>query len=293
MDKKKTGELIKNARMAQGYTQQELGDLVGVSNKAVSRWENGDSFPDIGVLESLSNVLSLKIADIVLGKVDAEVSETAVDELVRVATLQRSQRRRKTIADSVWILLFMFLLFRGYQMRDGGGISTWPISSHFYSLIIILLYVSIKVLSEKKAILTFGDKVSCNLSWISLFSCIYIPLLQGITMEMVVRGKTPFSMKLSSVGPFINNQLIFLFVVNAVVIVVDFVRDYRERQFLQFGIYVAIASMHLSLLYSHTLHILEDREHANAFFVQNILFVFGITVVAIMATAFCEKKMRR
>lgn len=51
MDKKKTGILIREARIKKNYTQSELGDLIGVSNKAVSRWENGDSFPDIGVLE--------------------------------------------------------------------------------------------------------------------------------------------------------------------------------------------------------------------------------------------------
>lgn len=50
MDKIKTGELIKNKRIEKGYTQLELEDLLGVSNKAVSRWENGDSSPDIGIL---------------------------------------------------------------------------------------------------------------------------------------------------------------------------------------------------------------------------------------------------
>ena len=43
MDKIKTGNLIRQARMRAGYTQQELGDLIGVSNKAVSRWETGVS----------------------------------------------------------------------------------------------------------------------------------------------------------------------------------------------------------------------------------------------------------
>lgn len=41
MDKKRTGGLIRVARMKKGYTQNELGDRIGVSNKAVSRWENG------------------------------------------------------------------------------------------------------------------------------------------------------------------------------------------------------------------------------------------------------------
>jgi transcriptional regulator with XRE-family HTH domain len=49
MDKIKTGQLIKEARKNKNYTQSELGDMLGVTNKAISRWENGDSFPDIGV----------------------------------------------------------------------------------------------------------------------------------------------------------------------------------------------------------------------------------------------------
>lgn len=44
MDKQKTGNLIKEARVKKKYTQGELGDLLGVSNKAVSRWEIGGSF---------------------------------------------------------------------------------------------------------------------------------------------------------------------------------------------------------------------------------------------------------
>ena len=43
MDKEKSGKLIKVARMQKNYTQSELGNLLGVSNKAVSRWETGDS----------------------------------------------------------------------------------------------------------------------------------------------------------------------------------------------------------------------------------------------------------
>ena len=69
MDKQKTGELIKNARIKKGYTQVELGDLLGVTNKAISRWEKGDSFPNIGVIEELSRILDIRIQDIVIGEI--------------------------------------------------------------------------------------------------------------------------------------------------------------------------------------------------------------------------------
>ena len=80
MDKQKTGELIRNARIKKGYTQVELGDLIGVTNKAISRWEKGDSFPDISVIEELSRVLDIRIQDIVIGDVTEPDSETAVTE---------------------------------------------------------------------------------------------------------------------------------------------------------------------------------------------------------------------
>lgn len=43
MDKQKTGNLIREARQCKNYTQSELGKMLGVTNKAVSRWENGGS----------------------------------------------------------------------------------------------------------------------------------------------------------------------------------------------------------------------------------------------------------
>lgn len=68
MDKQKTGELIKSARIKKGYTQVELGDLLGVTNKAISDGKKGDSFPDIGVIEELSRILDIRIQDIVIGR---------------------------------------------------------------------------------------------------------------------------------------------------------------------------------------------------------------------------------
>lgn len=98
MDKQKTGELIKSARIKKGYTQVELGDLLGVTNKAISRWEKGDSFPDISVIEELSRVLDIRIQDIVIGDVTEPDSETAVTEVVRAVKLQDKVKKRKFIS---------------------------------------------------------------------------------------------------------------------------------------------------------------------------------------------------
>ena len=92
MDKKKTGCLIKEARMKKNYTQNELGDLLGVTNKAVSRWENGDSFPDVGLLENLSEILDIRIQDIVTGEKTAN-DNSAVRDVVRLAKMQQMDKK--------------------------------------------------------------------------------------------------------------------------------------------------------------------------------------------------------
>lgn len=95
MNKEKTGELIREARIKKNYTQSELGDLLGVTNKAVSRWEKGESFPDVGVLENLSSILELKIQDIVKGNIESEEDDKEViTDIIRFARMQQKEKSR-------------------------------------------------------------------------------------------------------------------------------------------------------------------------------------------------------
>ena len=119
MDKQKTGELIRNARIKKGYTQVELGDLIGVTNKAISRWEKGDSFPDISVIEELSRVLDIRIQDIVIGDVTEPDSETAVTEVVRAAKLQDKVKKRKFISSGVSCIAAGYMLVCGWYSFRG------------------------------------------------------------------------------------------------------------------------------------------------------------------------------
>mgnify|MGYP002513906186 CR=1 FL=1 len=53
----KVGNLIATLRLEKGLSQGELGLMLGVTNKAVSRWENGQAFPDITLLPKLARYL--------------------------------------------------------------------------------------------------------------------------------------------------------------------------------------------------------------------------------------------
>lgn len=55
---------IAELRKEQGLTQKELADRVGVSDKAVSRWENGKNYPDIEIMQSLGEIFKVSVSEL-------------------------------------------------------------------------------------------------------------------------------------------------------------------------------------------------------------------------------------
>ncbi|MCH5187526.1 MAG: helix-turn-helix transcriptional regulator [Oscillospiraceae bacterium] len=78
----KTGRQIAAMRKTAGLTQSELGDRLGVSYQAVSKWERGETLPDVGLLPDLAGVL-----------------RTTVDSLLTGGEKIMNYRGRVTVAD--------------------------------------------------------------------------------------------------------------------------------------------------------------------------------------------------
>ena len=138
MDKKKTGNLIREARTKKNYTQSELGDLLGVSNKAISRWENGESFPDVGVLENLSVTLGIRIQDIITGDSGIE-GEDAVIDVVRVAKLQQNEKKRKSDRNCSYGIVIL--------LGIASGLSAMGSRNYFFADESMVIYVILMALS--------------------------------------------------------------------------------------------------------------------------------------------------
>lgn len=68
MDCKKIGKYIKIKRMRVGLTQDELGDKLGVTGKAVSKWECGVALPDVSLFNDLANILQIEVSELLTGE---------------------------------------------------------------------------------------------------------------------------------------------------------------------------------------------------------------------------------
>ena len=68
IDQVKIGNFLKELRKENGKTQEEIAELFGISSRSVSRWENGNTMPDLGTLVELADYYDVEIREIIDGE---------------------------------------------------------------------------------------------------------------------------------------------------------------------------------------------------------------------------------
>ncbi len=294
MDKKKTGNLIKEARLKKNYTQSELGDLLGVSNKAVSRWENGDSFPDVGILENLAVVLDVRIQDIISGD-KGIYDDSVVTEIVRTVKLQQKERIRKTIKNSVFTVALLCCIISGYLAFGNNSIAFANASS--FAHVILMMFSFILVLAGYTSQIEDDENVTerdCKyIKVVPLLSLVWSILITWFILLMVINGLTPFGMKLSLVGSFINWQLIFLFVFNLVIIALEIYRYEKKNEAIHWGWFVSIATIYMTTLYSDMLHRMDSAQKVIENLVIRTLLVLAAVGISLVAAKIIKSKANK
>lgn len=96
MNQIQTGKFIAQLRKEKGWSQQALGDRLGVTNKTVSRWENGNYMPDIGILEDLCAVLEITINELFSGRRLDEASYKSEADQNLLFSIKEAAYIRKT-----------------------------------------------------------------------------------------------------------------------------------------------------------------------------------------------------
>ncbi len=101
------GQFIRDVRLEQGMTQQQLADKLGVTDKAVSKWERCVSYPDITILRELADALGISVTELLAGKRDAQTVPPEVEDVVLDTVSYAETARQK---NSRWkSVLFMVL----------------------------------------------------------------------------------------------------------------------------------------------------------------------------------------
>ena len=126
-------------RKRKKYTQQDLGNILGYSDKAISKWEKGDSLPDIEVLYQISNLYGVTL--------DYLTHEGSYEEK-KEYIMPKYEKRNKIFITLLFCTLVWFLvvlIFVYFQNKDK---TFWPI---FIPCVVftIILSMLVKLIMEK------------------------------------------------------------------------------------------------------------------------------------------------
>ena len=136
MDIVKSGKFICEERKKCGLTQKEPADKIGVTDKAISRWETGRGFPDISLLKPLSNALNVSVTELIEGeRVDEnslETSDKIIIETYSLKTLLLKAVSMILIITGIFMLFIPLLAVGLGILLKGLSVSDSPLYS-FYS----------------------------------------------------------------------------------------------------------------------------------------------------------------
>lgn len=97
MDMIKMGVFLKELRKEKGITQEQFGEIMGVSSRTVSRWETGSNAPDLAVLIEISEYYNVDLKEILYGERKSEdMNSDSKETLVKVAEYVDSEKRAKS-----------------------------------------------------------------------------------------------------------------------------------------------------------------------------------------------------
>lgn len=114
MTKEKFGSFILKNRKALGMTQEELAQKLFVTNKAVSKWEKGLSFPDIAMFEPLAEALDVSVAELIAGEKEIKAEATIKSLLGEIF---KKEKTKKLMTLIICVLIVFLIITVPYAVE--------------------------------------------------------------------------------------------------------------------------------------------------------------------------------
>ena len=109
MDQLKIGKFIAECRKQEGLTQMQLSEKLGITDKAISKWERGISMPDASIMLEVCGILGISVNELLSGeKINMENNQKNEQLLLDMA--KELERKNKTIWNAMWVIMTVSLI---------------------------------------------------------------------------------------------------------------------------------------------------------------------------------------
>lgn len=125
MINKRIGSFIAALRKEQGLTQEQLAEKLGVSNRSVSRWENGNTLPDLSLMQSICDHTGVTISELLSGARQDPAADRK-DGILLVLALWEREKQAKIRTLNLWFALGIISLLTAVGLSGMlSRVQTW------------------------------------------------------------------------------------------------------------------------------------------------------------------------
>ena len=134
MNQAKIGKFIAECRKSKNLTQSLLAEKLGITDKAVSKWERGLAMPDVSIMIELCDILEISVNELLKGEKTCMNDEKQNDEQLLLDMAKELERKNKIIWSSMWAIMAVSIT----ALIAGIFISAFLIPQGVWQLIAIL-----------------------------------------------------------------------------------------------------------------------------------------------------------
>ena len=157
MDQKKIGLFLRELRNEKNLSQEQLAEEFGVSSRSISRWENGNTMPDISIIIELADFYDVDIREIIHGERKSEnMDKELKDTLVTVADYTNNENGKimqsavnMAIVTSIIFLILTPVIYYCYASSESLLINLAAIATSFGVLFSGLSVLRLFEMNEK------------------------------------------------------------------------------------------------------------------------------------------------
>lgn len=143
MDQEKIGKFIASCRKEQGLTQAVLAENLGITDRAVSKWENGRSLPDASIMPELCDLLKINLSELFSGERIAMEDYKATSDALLLEVKKQEEMANKRLLRLENFLIFMMII-TAFPMIIVGG---FLVKDHMTLGIILCIFGAVVVLA--------------------------------------------------------------------------------------------------------------------------------------------------
>lgn len=186
MDQVKIGKFIAERRKSVNLTQMQLAQMLGLTDRAISKWETGKSLPDSSVMLQLCEVLKITVNDLLSGEVVSMENYQEKNDEMLIAMLKEKEEKDKMLLRAeliIGIVSFLPLLLATIFVAYNQNLAEWKRGVIVLASIVpFLIAVPFLIKIEQKA--GYYKCAECGHCYVPTFKSVLKAPHMGLTRKM-------------------------------------------------------------------------------------------------------------